>query len=127
MVSVTLIVEAFEDVAKGPFLIIERLLGNYTFCLISPWWLTWFPSKWVTLGEMVSTGGLSLKGHHTIATHTYHFPCLFLFVSSSFGFFGSLTPRRACSSFHGKKRLKDHRCCSWKESKFIINPSIFSP
>jgi hypothetical protein len=34
MVSVTLIIEAFEYVAKNPFLIIERLLGNYTFFLI---------------------------------------------------------------------------------------------
>jgi hypothetical protein len=57
MVSVTLIIEAFEHVAKGPFLIMECFLGNYTFFLFSPWWLKWFPSKWVTLGERVAIGG----------------------------------------------------------------------
>jgi hypothetical protein len=69
MVSVTLIIEAFEHVAKGPLLIVKRLLGIYTFFLISPWWLTWFPSKWVTLGKRVATGGL-LEGssHHS---HSY--------------------------------------------------------
>jgi hypothetical protein len=57
MVSVTLIIEAFEHVAKAPFLIMECLLGNYTFFLISLWWLTWFPSKWATLGKNVANGG----------------------------------------------------------------------
>jgi hypothetical protein len=56
MVSVTLIFEAFEHVAKNPFLIMKRLLGNYTFCLISPWWLSLCPSKLVTLGKRVATG-----------------------------------------------------------------------
>jgi len=37
MVSVILVLEAFEHVAKNPFLIMERLLGIYTFCLVSPW------------------------------------------------------------------------------------------
>jgi hypothetical protein len=57
MVSVTLVIEAFEHVAKGPLLIMEHLLGNYTFFLISPWWLTWYPSKLVFLGKRVATGG----------------------------------------------------------------------
>jgi hypothetical protein len=52
----TLIFEAFEYVAKSLFLIMECLLGNYTFFLISPWWLAWFPSKWVAIGKRVSTG-----------------------------------------------------------------------
>jgi hypothetical protein len=69
MVSVTLILEAFEHFAKNPFLIMERFLGNYTFFLSSPWWLTWFPSKLVTLKKMVTTGD-SLKGHNTIP-HSY--------------------------------------------------------
>jgi hypothetical protein len=122
MVSVTLIFEAFEHVAKSPFLIMEHFLGNYTFCLISPWWLTWFPSKLVTLGKRVVIEG-SLKGHRTIPTHTYHFPCFFPSVSSSFGFLGALTPRRDCTSFHGKKGLKAQRCCSWKILKSNHYPS----
>jgi hypothetical protein len=40
VVSVTLILEAFEYVAFKFLLIIERLLGNYTIYLVSPWWLT---------------------------------------------------------------------------------------
>jgi hypothetical protein len=56
MVSSILIIESFDHVAKGPFLIIERLLGNYTFFLISPWWLTWYPSNLVTLEKRVATG-----------------------------------------------------------------------
>jgi hypothetical protein len=51
MVSVTLIFEAFKHVAKSPFLIMEHLLGNYIFFLISPWWLAWYPSELVTLGK----------------------------------------------------------------------------
>jgi hypothetical protein len=56
MVSVTLIFEAFEHVVKNHFLIMERLLGNYTFCLILPWWLSWYLSKLVTLKKGVATG-----------------------------------------------------------------------
>jgi hypothetical protein len=37
MVSVTLILEAFEYVALKLLLIMERLLGNYAFFPISPW------------------------------------------------------------------------------------------
>jgi hypothetical protein len=57
MVSFTLIFEAFKHVAKSPFLIMERLLGDYIFCLISPWWLAWYPSKLVTLEKRGYTGG----------------------------------------------------------------------
>jgi hypothetical protein len=51
MVSVTLISKAFEHVAKNNFLIVERFLGNYTFCLISPWWLSLCHRNLVTLGK----------------------------------------------------------------------------
>jgi hypothetical protein len=44
--------------------------------------------------------------------HTYS-----LSVSSYFGILGSLTPRRASTSFHGKTGLKAQRCCSWKKLK----------
>jgi hypothetical protein len=37
VVSVTLILEAFEYVALKLLLIMERLLGHYAFGLISPW------------------------------------------------------------------------------------------
>jgi hypothetical protein len=52
MVSVSLIFEAFDHVENILFLIIKSFLGNYTFFLILPWWLTWIPSKWVTLEKM---------------------------------------------------------------------------
>jgi len=55
MVSAILIFEALEHVAKNHFFIMERLLGNYSFFLVSPWWVTWFPSKLVTLREMIAT------------------------------------------------------------------------
>jgi hypothetical protein len=106
MVSVTLIFGAFEYVAKSPFLIMERLVENYTFSLISPCCLTWYPSKLVTLGKMVATRWF-LEGslyHSSLMLTIFHtssppFPHIL-------GFLGSLTPRRACTSFHGKKRLK---------------------
>jgi hypothetical protein len=59
MVNVNLIFEAFEHVAKNPFLIIGSIsleLENYNFCLISPWWLSLCPRKLVTLGKRVATG-----------------------------------------------------------------------
>jgi hypothetical protein len=37
-------------------LIIERLLGNYALCHVSPWWLTLRPSKWSPLGMGFATG-----------------------------------------------------------------------
>jgi hypothetical protein len=58
VVSVTLILEAFEYVALKLLLIIERLLGNYALCLVSPWWLTLCPSKWSPLGKGLLLGGL---------------------------------------------------------------------
>jgi hypothetical protein len=39
--------------------------------------------------------------------NTFHH--FFPFVSSSFGFSGHIDPRRACTSFHGKKGLKAQR------------------
>jgi hypothetical protein len=57
MVSVTLIIESFEHVVKGIFLIMECLLGNDTFFLISLLWFTWFPYEWVTLEKRVATRG----------------------------------------------------------------------
>jgi hypothetical protein len=57
MVSVTLIFEIFEHVAKIHFLSMKHLLGNYIFFLISPWYLAWYPSKLVTLWKRVATGG----------------------------------------------------------------------
>jgi hypothetical protein len=56
VVSVTLILEAFEYVALKLLLIIECLLGNYALCLVSPWWLTLCPSKWSPLGKGLPTG-----------------------------------------------------------------------
>jgi hypothetical protein len=94
------------------FLIMESLLGNYIFSLISPWWLTWYPSKLVTLGKRVSIGGFPLRVIVPFLTNTYHFPHLFPFVSSYFGFLGALTPRRVCTSFHGEKGLNTQRSCS---------------
>ena len=72
MVSVTLILEAFEYVALNILLIMECLLGNYDFLPISPWWVSWFPSKWPPSGKGLLLG-VPLKGHHTIPTHTCHF------------------------------------------------------
>jgi hypothetical protein len=82
VVSVILINEAFEYVAKGP-------------CL----------SKWSPSGKGLLLGGL-LMSHRIAPTHTCHFSCLFPCTSSSFGFSGHIDPRRACTSFHGKKGLK---------------------
>jgi hypothetical protein len=58
VVSVTLILEAFGYVALKLLLIIERLLGNYSLYLVSPWWLTLCPSKWSPLGKGFPLGGL---------------------------------------------------------------------
>jgi hypothetical protein len=33
------------------FLVIERMLGNYDLCHVSPWWLTLCPNKWSPLGK----------------------------------------------------------------------------
>jgi hypothetical protein len=33
-----------------------------------------------------------------------------------------LASRRACTSFHGKKGLKAHRCCSWQKIKATNYP-----
>jgi hypothetical protein len=52
--------------------------------------------------------------HHTAPAHTCHFPCFFPFVSSSFGFSGHIDPRRACTSFHGKKGIKAQRLVAGK-------------
>jgi hypothetical protein len=76
MVSVTLIFEAFKHVAKIRFLIMEHFLGNYIFCLISPWWLAWYPSKLVTLRIRVAIGGF-LEGS------SYHSPLILTSLHTS--------------------------------------------
>jgi hypothetical protein len=58
VVTVTLILEAFEYVALEFLLIMECLLGNYALCLVSPWWLTLCPSKWSPSEKSVLLGGL---------------------------------------------------------------------
>jgi hypothetical protein len=93
MVSVTLIFEAFEHVAKSLVLIMECLLGNYIFFLISPWWLTWYPSKLVTLEKRVATGGLlegsSYHSHSYLPLSTL-LPLCFLI----FWVFGFIDPKK---------------------------------
>jgi hypothetical protein len=71
MVSVSLTFESLKNVAKNHFWIMECFLVNYTFFLISPWWLTQNPSKLVTLVKRVSTRGL-LEGlsYHSSLTLT---------------------------------------------------------
>jgi hypothetical protein len=39
-----------------------------------------------------------------------------------FWVFGLIDPRRACTSFHGKKGLKAHRGCSWKKIRDMNYP-----
>jgi hypothetical protein len=79
--------------------------GDYTFFPASPWWLTFCPSKWSSLGM-----GLLLENpimsHRTFLEHTYHFPSLFPFDSLSLGILGCIDPRRGCPSFYGNKGLK---------------------
>jgi hypothetical protein len=116
MVSVTLIFEAFEHVANNYFLIMKHFLGNYTFFLISPWWLSLCPSKLVTLGKRVVTGWFlegSLYHSHPYLPPSILLPLYFLIFWVS----GLIDPRRDCTSFHGKKGLKAQRCCSWKKIK----------
>jgi hypothetical protein len=74
MVSVTLIFEAFEHVAKSHLLIMGRLLGNYIFCLISPWWLSLYHSKFSTPRKRVSTRGFieGLSYHPPLILTTFH-------------------------------------------------------
>jgi hypothetical protein len=93
MVSVTLIFEAFGHVVESTFLIMERFLGNYKFFLISPWWLTWYPSKLVTLEKRVVTRGLlegsSYHSHSYLALSTL-LPLYFLI----FWVFGFIDPKK---------------------------------
>jgi hypothetical protein len=97
-------------------LIIERLLGNYALCPVSPWWLTLHPSKWSPLGMGLLLGGpldeSSCHSRSYLSLFTFH-----PFISLSFGIFGCTDPRRDCTSFHGKKGLKAQRECSWKKIK----------
>jgi hypothetical protein len=114
VVSVILINEAFEYVAKGPFLILK------TFA----WKLCSLPYFTLVVDIVVLESdhprgkgcywGVSLMSHRIAPTHTFHFPCFFPFVSSSFGFSGHIDPRRACTSFHGKKGLKAQRLVAGK-------------
>jgi hypothetical protein len=67
MVSVTLIIEAFEHVAKSPFLIMESFLGNYIFSLFHLGGchgilISWSPSgKWFLLRDLLE--GSSYHSH----------------------------------------------------------------
>jgi hypothetical protein len=65
--------------------------------------------------------------HRTISNHNYHFPHFILFISSSFGIFRCIEPRRDCTSFHGKKGLKTQRFVIGKNIKSNHKPSICSP
>jgi hypothetical protein len=66
MVSVTLILEEFEYVALKLLLIMEHLLGNYAFFPISPWLVSWFPSKWPPLGKgLLLVGLLEGSSYHS--------------------------------------------------------------
>jgi hypothetical protein len=87
-------------------LIIERLLGNYPLCHVSPWWLTLHPSKWSPLGMGFLLGGL-------LDESSFHSQSYLLFFtlhpfSSPYilGVFGRIDLRRDCISFHAKKGLK---------------------
>jgi hypothetical protein len=94
VVSVTLILEAFECVALKLLLIIERLLGNYALCFVSPWWLTLCPSKWSPLGRGLLLGGLIDESSHHFSIILVTFPHFILFVSPSFGIFGCTEPKK---------------------------------
>jgi hypothetical protein len=94
MLSVTLIFEAFKHIAKGPFLSMECFLGNYIFCINSPWLLTWYTTKWVTLGKRVAIGGVSLKGHRTIPHSYLPLFALLPFCFLIFWVFGCIDPRK---------------------------------
>jgi hypothetical protein len=58
VVSVALVLEAFQYAALKLLLIIEHLLGNYALCPVSPWWLTLCLSKWSPSGKGLLLGGL---------------------------------------------------------------------
>jgi hypothetical protein len=106
VVSVTLMLEAFEYVVLKLLLIIERLLGNYALYVVSPRHCALVSGHpWGN----VCHWEVSLMSHHTIPDHTYHFPHFILFVPSSFGIFGFTDLRRDCTSFHVKKGLKTQR------------------
>jgi hypothetical protein len=84
-------------------LIIERLLGNYALCPVSPWWLTLCPSKWSPLGMGLLLGGL-------IDESSYHSRSyLSLFTLSSFscphllGFSSVLTQEGIVPHFMGRR------------------------
>jgi hypothetical protein len=87
-------------------LIIERLLGNYVICLVSPWWLTLRPSKWSPLRLGFLLGG-PLDDSRAIPDHTYHFSHFILSSPYLLGFSSILitNPRRDCTSFHGRTYL----------------------
>jgi hypothetical protein len=87
-------------------LIIERLLGNYSFWSISPWWLTLRPSKWSPLGMGFLLGGILDESSCHSQSCLPFFTLYPLFISLSFGIFGCIDPRRDCTSFHGKKGMK---------------------
>jgi hypothetical protein len=95
-------------------LIIERLLGSYALCPVSPWWLTLCPSKWSPLGMGFLLGGLLDKSSCHSRSYLSFFITSPLVVSLSFGIFGCIDPRRDCTSFHGKKGLKAQRFVAGK-------------
>jgi hypothetical protein len=71
-------------------LIVERMLGNYALCPISPWWLTLCPSKWSPLGKGLLLGVLLQESSY----HSRSYLSLFTVVpfrSPIFCFSGVLT------------------------------------
>jgi hypothetical protein len=92
------------------------MLGNYSLCPVSPWWLKLCPSKCSPLGIFFILGAPFDESsyHYRSYLSLSHF---ILFISLYFGIFGYTEPRRDCTSFHGKKGLKAQRECSWKKIK----------
>jgi hypothetical protein len=78
-------------------LIIERLLGNYVLCPVSPWSLTLCPSKWSPLGIGLLLGGLLDESSCHSQSYLPLFTLLPCFMSLSFGIFGCIDPRRVCT------------------------------
>jgi hypothetical protein len=64
-----------------------------------------FPSKWPTFGEGLHWGSLEGLSYHSLPYLPLFAHCFPIILPSSRSFDFS-DPRRACTSFHGKKGLK---------------------
>jgi hypothetical protein len=87
-------------------LIIERLLGNYALCPVSPWWLTLCPSKWSPLGMGVLLGGLLDESSYHSQSYLLLFTPLPLRSPHLLGFSGVLAQEGIVPHFMGRRGLR---------------------